>query len=987
MIIRCDACGTHVMPTRDGVCPCCRSTIPQAPVFSQIPDDGDTTSNAEAVESEIDGSDTLGIPGCPDHVGFTDDIPVPIGDSDLMVRFREAWRSGVPDIRDFLPVCDDADRDSVRLAYLCEFIEHDLHARGCPGKLWLSTLEADTLSQPAPNGFRLQDYIEQFPELGTFAALPTRLIAAEFRARLVAGDAPQLNEYTTTVDAARIPEITDAILAVLNEKTPPRPVLCKGLRAVLGRTLQFFFFSSVIGGQLRRTVDPGDSLPAVFMFVISGIAALLVALISMGKFHPHEVRSVLGWRKPSLLHGVVSLALAIPLYLLASSTAAITLTGWNAGSVLAIDWSPYYMAYAELAREPMWVLILVGCLLPAVAEEIFFRAFMGRGLIRAYGTVGGVLLTSLIFGLFHVRPGHVVFAFFFGIALHCVYLTTKSIFAPMILHTMNNLIAFTELRWIQSEYFNPTQDDSSYIPFGLLMISIVTAVLLAQLLRKTRSRWVVAGDRTWTPGFVSAEMPPALIPAEMVGLKTKPSLKIFATVSYVALLAGIGMTVNSWIGLTHANAALNKIDAGNVALADQYSKQAIAQAPHLAWIHGVRAFVLMEMRDFPSAKESCASAMKLDTQIGLAYRVLGWITYQEHQNQAAIDHCSKAIRLNHNDAFAYAVRGAAEFALNDHDSAILDATEAIRRDPTAALAFSVRGAARTERGQLDPAKKDLSRAIELNPALAFAWTYRAQVRYELKDFAGAIDEARKALELDPNDGHSHYFLGLALQETQQYDLAIESYSTYLEISEGDDGVRKQRAELQLRQQRAPEAIADLDILIQRYPEDEQLYLLRSQALRMMGDVEKARLDDLQIERISKAAQIERAWTLINGGQCNDAITLICEALIQFPSSSELYSARAAAKWNLGELENAIADYSLALEFDPRNTDTLQNRGNLYFEVQNYSKAISDFTRAIDINSDLVGAFLSRGRAYEARGDQSQADADFETATELQRLQE
>ena len=805
--------------------------------------------------------------------------------------------------------------------------------------------------------------------------------------RLAAGDAPQLHEYTTTVDTARIPEISDAILAVLNEKIPRRPVLCQGLRAVLGRSLQVFFFSGVIGGQLRRVMDPGESLPAVFMFVVSGIAALLVALISMGKFHPHEVRRVLGWRKPSLLHGVISLALAIPLYLLASSTAAITLTGWNGGSVLAIDWSPYYMAYAELAREPMWVLILVGCLLPAVAEEIFFRAFMGRGLIRAYGTVGGVLLTSLIFGLFHVRPGHVVFAFFFGIALHCVYLTTKSIFAPMILHAVNNLIAFTELRWIQSEFFNRTQEDSSYIPSGLLLVSIVTAILLAQLLRKTRCRWVVAGDRTWTPGFVSAEMPPALIPAESVGSTAKPSLKIFAIVSYLALLAGIGMTVNSWIGLTHANAALNAIDAGHVALADQNSKQAIAQAPHLAWIHSVRAFVLMEILDFSSAKERCAAAMKLDTQVGLTYRVLGWIAYQENENQAAVDHCSKAIRLNDNDAFAYAVRGAAEFALHDHDIAILDATEAICRDPEASLAFSIRGAARTELGQQDAADKDLSRALELDPTSGFAWSYRARVRCELKDFAGSIQNAKKAVELDPTGIMAHLYLGLSLQETDEHASVIDSFTRYLEVEEGDASVRHARAKSLLREERASEAIADLDFLIAHYPDDKRFYSLRSQALRTMGDVEKSRLDDQQIERISKAAQIERAWTMINGGQYNDAITLICEALVQFPSSSELYSARAAAKWNLGELENAIADYSLALEIDPRNTDTLQNRGNLYFEVQNYSNAIADFTSAIDINSDLVGAFLNRGRAYEASGDQSQADADFETATELQRLQE
>ena len=624
MIIKCDTCGTHVMPTRDGVCPCCRSTIPQAPVFSELPKESETTSNAEAAESEIDASETSSIADCLDHVSFSDDIPVPIGDSDLVVRFREAWRSGVPDIRDFLAESEDADGDSV---------------------------------------------------------------------------------------------------------------------------------------------------------------------------------------------------------------------------------------------------------------------------------------------------------------------------------------------------------------------------LLAQLLWKTRSRWVVAGDRTWTPGFVSAEMPPALIPAEMVGLKAKPSLKIFATVSYFALLAGIAMTVNSWIGLTYANAALNEIDAGHVALADQNSKQAIARAPHLAWTHSVRAFVLMEMLDFSSGKVSCASAMKLDPQIGLTYRVLGWITYQEHQNQAAVDHCSKAIRLNDNDAFAYAVRGAAEFALQDYDSAILDTTEAIVRDPTAALAFSVRGAARTELGQLEPAKNDLSHAIELDPAMAFSWSYRARVRYELKDFAGAIGEARKALELDSNVGHSHYFLGLALQETQQYDAAIESFSRYLKISEADDGVRKQRADLQILQGRASEAMADLDLLIARYPEDDQFYLLRSQAWEIIGDVGKSRLDQQVVERLQAEQQIQQAWTLIDGGRYQDAVTLVSDALMQFPPSAAMYGARAAAKSHLGQHDEAIADYSLALELDPGNTAAFVARGNLHYQRQDYPNAIADFTKAIELNPSLIDAYICRGGVFEANGQQSLAEADFEMANELQRLQQ
>jgi tetratricopeptide (TPR) repeat protein/membrane protease YdiL (CAAX protease family) len=888
MIIKCDTCGTHVMPMRDGICPCCRAAIQLAVGFRQRPHDLGTKANAEAEESKIRAADTLSISDSADPVDSVEVIPVPIDDSDNAEKFQEAWRNGVPEIRNFLPVCEGAGDDAVRLACLCELIEHDLQARWCPRKPGRSVFEADALNQPAPNRFRLQDYIEQFPQLGTFADLPTRLIAAEFRVRLAAGDAPQLNEYTANIDSARRPEITDAILDVLNKKMPRRPVLCHGLLAAFGRSLQLLFFVRLIGGpagwEIEDDFAPAEAARNVSLFIVSGATALSVALIALGKFHPHDVRRVIGWRIPTWFHTALCLAVPVPVYLLASSVIAIGFVGWSEAPVLAVDWTFLYQAYAELAREPVWVMILVGCLLPAVAEEIFFRAFMGRGLVRAYGPVAGVLLTSLIFGLFHVRPGHVVFAFFLGIILHFVYLTTKSIVAPMIVHAVNNLFAFTGLRWMQSGFFNPVQDGSLYIPFGLLFVGVSTAAFLALLFRKSRCRWVVGGIRTWTPGFVSAEMPPALIPAELVSTKVKPSLKIVAAVSYLVLVAGIGMTVNSWIGLTHANRALSEVNAGRIALAVQSSKQAIAQAAYLAWTHSVRALVLTRMSDLSAAKQSCAAALKLDRQIGLTHRVLGWIAYQESQNQLAVDHCSMAIRLDDDDAFSYGIRGAAEFALGDLESSILDTTAAIVRDPTDALAFSIRGATRAEREQLNPAKADLSRAIELNPSSAFALSYRARVNYELGDFAKAIDDAREALELEPHDGHAHYYLGLALQETQQHDVAIESLSRYLEISEEDDDIRRKRAESQIRQQKSSEAIADLDVLIQRNSEDERLYSLRSQAYRQIHDYPKAIAD------ISKAIELK-------------------------PGRVNAYRSRAEMLQEIGEQSKADADFATADELE------------------------------------------------------------------------
>src|SRR5208337_4060578 len=76
---------------------------------------------------------------------------------------------------------------------------------------------------------------------------------------------------------------------------------------------------------------------------------------------------------------------------------------------------------------PVWFGVLVVGLGPALNEELFCRGFLGRGLLGRYGTVGGILLTSLFFGLLHLDPPHVVATFVMGCCLHFTYLMTRSL--------------------------------------------------------------------------------------------------------------------------------------------------------------------------------------------------------------------------------------------------------------------------------------------------------------------------------------------------------------------------------------------------------------------------------------------------------------------------------------------------------------------------------------------------------------------------------
>jgi sodium transport system permease protein len=82
--------------------------------------------------------------------------------------------------------------------------------------------------------------------------------------------------------------------------------------------------------------------------------------------------------------------------------------------------------------------IVVLALLPAICEEIMFRGFVLSGLRRGGGKVGPILVTSLMFAVFHLDPGRLAPTFLVGVVLGVVVVRSGSIFPAMLLHLVYN---------------------------------------------------------------------------------------------------------------------------------------------------------------------------------------------------------------------------------------------------------------------------------------------------------------------------------------------------------------------------------------------------------------------------------------------------------------------------------------------------------------------------------------------------------------------
>ena len=73
-------------------------------------------------------------------------------------------------------------------------------------------------------------------------------------------------------------------------------------------------------------------------------------------------------------------------------------------------------------------------------EETFFRGFLLQALVSRYGSGIAILIISLIFAVSHLHVGVFVPVFFSSILISWLFVASKSIWVPILTHSLQNLI-------------------------------------------------------------------------------------------------------------------------------------------------------------------------------------------------------------------------------------------------------------------------------------------------------------------------------------------------------------------------------------------------------------------------------------------------------------------------------------------------------------------------------------------------------------------
>ena len=118
------------------------------------------------------------------------------------------------------------------------------------------------------------------------------------------------------------------------------------------------------------------------------------------------------------------------------------------------------------------------------------------------------------------------------------------------------------------------------------------------------------------------------------------------------------------------------------------------------------------------------------------------------------------------------------------------------------------------------------------------------------------------------------------------------------------------------------------------------------------------------------------------GQLDEAIAEFSKAIELNPRAGAAYNNRGLAYADQEQYDQALADYAKAIEFSSRDTGSDNNRGEVYRKKGQYEQALADWTRAIEINQRHAAAYLNRGVIFYKTARFDQALADFRQALDI-----
>jgi len=137
----------------------------------------------------------------------------------------------------------------------------------------------------------------------------------------------------------------------------------------------------------------------------------------------------------------------------------------------------YKILLASSSVPELLFVVFVVALVPAVAEEFLFRGMVQRSLERGLGARRGIILTALIFALYHLNPFSLVPLMSLGLYLGFLAYRAGSLWVSVAAHFYNNGVACIAVYFGMEEDFLVSGKPETLAPDTMLLTFLAFSVV------------------------------------------------------------------------------------------------------------------------------------------------------------------------------------------------------------------------------------------------------------------------------------------------------------------------------------------------------------------------------------------------------------------------------------------------------------------------------------------------------------------------------
>lgn len=136
-----------------------------------------------------------------------------------------------------------------------------------------------------------------------------------------------------------------------------------------------------------------------------------------------------------------------------------------------------------------WSAFINVSIIAPITEESLFRGIIMHGLMRNYKSWYAILLSAILFSLFHMNPWQMTYTFFLGIVLGLLMIRTRSLPLCILAHSLNNFIVLLLITYPKEfEKFSfPDTPILVKIILGFVAIAVGTTVIFLMTKKKRKS--------------------------------------------------------------------------------------------------------------------------------------------------------------------------------------------------------------------------------------------------------------------------------------------------------------------------------------------------------------------------------------------------------------------------------------------------------------------------------------------------------------------